>query len=90
MAMSKFSDFVKSPHILLALATGISIVALAYVSKRILDEPMRSLEFAVAPFVQMIYEYLLHKHKNSKYLKPLYWVIAIFSITIIIILSHLI
>ena len=87
--MSKLKEFFLSPHVQIALATGISIVVLAYVSKKVLDEPMGNLTLAIAPFVAMLYELLLNKHKDSKYLKPLYWAVAILVITLLIIFFYL-
>lgn len=87
--MSKLKEFFLSPHIQIALATGISIVVLAYVSKKILDEPMENLTLAIAPFIAMLYELLFNKHHDSKYLKPLYWIIAIFFVTALVILYYL-
>ena len=36
--ISKLKELIKSPHIHIALATGASIIILAYVSKRVLSE----------------------------------------------------
>ena len=87
--MSKFTELIKSPHIKIAAATGVSIIILAYFSKRILNQPLSNLELAVAPFVAFIYELLLNKHNGSNLLKPLYWVIGIFLITFILIILNL-
>jgi hypothetical protein len=39
--MSKIKELIKSPHIQIALATGFSIIVMAYFSKRVLPKPMR-------------------------------------------------
>ena len=48
--MSKFKEIAKSPHIQIALATGFSIIIMAYVSKKILFEPMDTIPLAIPPF----------------------------------------
>lgn len=90
MNMSKLKEFVKSPHIKIALATGFCIVLTAYVSKKVLSEPMKDVELGIVPFIALIYELLLGKNKNSKYLKPEYWITAIFITTLLLIVFHLI
>ena len=87
--MSKIKAFFSSPHIQIALATGFSIIIMAVFSKRILPEPIGYLSLAVPPFIATIFELLLEKHKDSKFLNPLYWVAAIFVVTTIVILLHL-
>lgn len=86
--MSKIFDFFKSPHIQIALATGISIIALAYFSKRILSEPIGYLPSALPPFLMVIYESLQGKYKNHKILTTWYWISAIFLSTALIILIY--
>lgn len=88
--MSKIKEFFKSPHIQIALATGISIIALAYFSKRVLTEPIDSLIQAIPPFIMIIYEGVLSKHKGKKLAEPKYWVTAVLLSTAIIIILHLI
>ena len=87
--MSKLMKFIKSSHIQIALATGISIVILAYVSKRVLTKPMGNLSLAITPFLMGVYETFLGRNKNSKICTPWYWIVAIFAITALIILIHL-
>lgn len=81
--------FLKSPHIQIALATGFSIVLLAYFSKRVLAEPIGSLLLAIPPFIATIFELLMGKHKKSNFLTPWYWVAAVLISTAIIILLNL-
>lgn len=88
--MSKLTEVIKSPHIKVATATGLSIVILAYFSKKILNQPINNLELASAPFVAFIYELLLNKYQDSKFLKPVYWITGIFLITIIVITINLV
>jgi predicted histidine transporter YuiF (NhaC family) len=54
--MQKLKELIKSPHIQIALATGVSIIVLAYFSKKILPEPIGYLPLAIPPFIATIYE----------------------------------
>jgi predicted histidine transporter YuiF (NhaC family) len=88
--MSKLKDLLKSPHIQIALATGISIIVMAYFSKRVLPKPIGYLPTAIPPFIMVIYEAVLTKYKNSKICTAWYWVAAIFITTALIITLHII
>ena len=81
-------NLIKSPHIQIALATGVSIIVLAYFSKRILPEPIGYLPIAIPPFIASIYEAVASKHKNKKIATTWYWVTAIFISTALIILIY--
>ncbi len=84
--MKKLIDLIKSPHIQIALATGASIIALAYFSKSILPEPIGYLPLAIPPFIASIYEAVAGKHKNKKIATTWYWVAAILITTALIII----
>ena len=86
--MSKIKDFFKNPHIQISLATGISILTLAYFSKRVLPEPLSYLEIAAPPFIATIYESLLKKHKDKIFMQTWIWVVAIFVATALVIIVH--
>jgi len=86
--MSKIKDFFKNPHIQISLATGISILTLAYFSKRILPEPLSYLEIAAPPFITTIYESLLKKHKDKNFMQTWIWVLAILVATALVIILH--
>ena len=86
--MSKVKAFFKSPHIQIALATGISIIALAYFSKYVLPRPIGYLALAAPPFIATIYEAVLQKHKDSKMCTARFWVVAIFAATALVIVFH--
>lgn len=88
--ISKLGDFFRSPHIQLALATGVSIIALAYVSKRVLPEPMNPLALAFPPFLAVLAEGLVSKYGDSWYGASWTWVLAILSSTVLVIGCHLI
>ena len=84
--MSKFVKLLKSPQIQIALATGFSIIVLAYFSKRVLPEPIGHLPLAIPPFVATIYEVVLEKYKKSKICTTWYWIVAILLTTAFVIL----
>lgn len=86
--MSKFKETLKSPHIHISLATGISIIVLAYFSKRVLSEPMGYLSLAIPPFFMTIWEALLSKNKYEKICKTWYWIAAILIATVLVIVWH--
>ena len=86
--MNKLKEFFKSPHIQIALATGVSIVVMAYFSKRVLSNPISYFQMAIPPFIALVYENVLNKHKKKKVTTAWYWVIAIFAVTALIIILH--
>lgn len=86
--MSKLKEFFKSPHIQIAMATAVSIIALAYFSKRVLSEPISYLPASIPPFIALIFESVLSKHKNKKIATTLYWVAAVLCATVLIIIFY--
>ena len=86
--MSKIKELIKSPHIHMSLATGISIIVLAYFSKHVLSEPIGYLPLAIPPFLMTIWESLLSKNKYKHICKTWYWVVAIFIATALVILFN--
>ena len=78
-------ELIKSPHIQIALATGISIIVMAYFSKRVLPKPIGFLPTTIPPFLMVIYEAIREKYKDEKISKVKYWISAIFISTLIII-----
>jgi len=86
--MQKLKELLKSPHIQIALATGICIIVMAYFSKRILPEPIGYLPIAIPPFIASIYEAVAAKHKNKKIATTWYWVTAIFISTALVIFIY--
>ena len=88
--MSKFEKLLKSPHIQIALAAGISILLIASFSKWVLEKPINPFLLAVPALIEVVYEYYLKKDKESKILKTWYWVCGILFSTILIIFIHMI
>jgi len=87
--MTSFKETVKSPHIKIALVTGVSIIVMAYFSKRILPEPIGYLPLAIPPFIASIYEGFSSRYKGSKIFTTWYWIMAILIATAIVILSYM-
>ena len=83
--MSKFKEFIKSPHIQIALATALSIIILAYVSKKMLTEQMGTIPLSIPPFLMLLYEALQGRYKNSRILTTWWWILAILGATVLII-----
>jgi len=88
--MAKLKELIKSPHIQIALATGVSIIVMAYVSKRILPKPIGSLPNAIPPLLMVVYEALLGRYKNTRICTTWYWIVAIFITTALVILFHIV
>jgi len=88
--VSKLTNTLRSGHVHISLATGISILVMAYVSKRFLPEPIPYLHLAAPPFLMTIYEALVSKKKYERYTKSLYWVVGILAATLIVIGANLI
>lgn len=87
--MSKLMKVLKSPHVQIALATGISIIVMAYFSKRILPRPIGYLPNAIPPFLMVVYESVMVRYKNRKICTTWYWIAAIFLSTAIIIVAYM-
>jgi len=69
--MSKHRNL--SAHIVVALATGVSIVVMAYASKRLMTEPIRDLWLAIPPFILAVYEGVRNNPKAVRFRHPLGW-----------------
>lgn len=87
--MTSLKKLIKSPHIQIALATGASIIILAFASKRLLAEPIGYLPLAIPPFIATIYEALVNKYKESKICTTWYWIVAIFAATAVVVLFNM-
>jgi len=64
--VSKLIEIVKSPHIQIALAAGISIIVMAYFPKRVLPNPIGYLELAIPPFITTFMKWLLLSIKTKE------------------------
>ncbi len=82
-------EFFQSKYIQLALVSGASIIALAWVSKRVLPEPMRKLYMSIPAMMVAMGGGLMGMKKKSWFTNINYWMIAIATVTILIIVLHL-
>jgi hypothetical protein len=87
--MSKLTELLESHQIQLALATGISIIALAYFSKRVLSGPIPYLYQAVPAFIAVVAEGVIAEYKNSRFATTWYWVVTILLSTVLVIALHI-
>ena len=87
--MSKIKELIKSPHIHLSLATGISIIVLAYFSKRVLPVKIGYLALAIPPFMATITESFIARYKDKTTLITWLGIAAVLIATIIVILVHM-
>ena len=86
--MKKIKKLLKSPHIQISVATGISILAIAYFSKYVLPKPIGYLPTAIPPFFMVIYEAVVAKYKDHKITTTWYWITAIFISTALVIVFN--
>jgi predicted histidine transporter YuiF (NhaC family) len=84
--MKKFAEIVSSPHVQLALSTGICIIILAYFSKRVLPKPIGYIPLAIPPFIATLSEYIIKKYEGSKISTTWYWIVLIFFSTLLVII----
>lgn len=87
--MSKVKEFFGSHHIQLALATGASIITVAYFSKRVLPEPIPNLHQAITPFLAAIGEGVIawcRKFSRCPWAARTWvWILAILLSTVVVI-----
>jgi hypothetical protein len=88
--MSKLKAFFGNEHIEVAIATGMSIIVLAYFSKRVLPEPIPYLQLAFPPFLMTLFEAAMasKRSENAWFKKPVLWVAAIIAATIAVIVIN--
>lgn len=86
--MQKIKELLKSPEVQISIAVGISIIIMAYFSKRILPEKISYLQLAIPPFIGTIFEAVKQKYKDSRIATTWYWITAILVATAIIIVIH--
>ena len=87
--MASLTRKIKSPHIQLGFAVGMSILALATASRWLLPEPMGYLSQAFPPFLAVVYEVVYNKRPNSRLSAAWYWVVAILLATALVIGIHM-
>jgi len=90
LSISKIKEKLKTSHFHIALAAGISILAIATFSKWVFTKPVNPFLLTIPPLIEAAYEGVLKKYKEAKFLKTWYWVCAIILSTAIIIIVHLV
>ena len=83
-----FVELVKNDHIQAATVTGICIIALAYVFKRVLHIEISNLENSLPGFVFTLYEAVRIKATHPLLRRPLLWNLAALLVTALIILRR--
>ncbi len=88
--MSKIKEWLKSSRAQMAFATGVSILMIACASRWLLPKPINPFLLAIPPLIEALYEGLLKKYKEARFLKACYWVSAILLSTALLIIFHLV
>ena len=86
--MNKIKKLKFSPQIQISLAAGVSIIVLAYFSKRVLPEALSYLELAIPPFLATVYEAATKKRKAAWYGRPVVGILAILLATVLVIVLN--
>jgi len=79
--MSRIVEFFKNDHIQMALATGASIIILAFVFKRVLHVELSNFEDYLPGIAFVAWEVAHGKHPDSWWGRPTPWIILCFLIT---------
>ncbi len=76
---NNIKKFFAHPQIQIALALGVGIIAQALVYKKIYHIPVEGMSILMPGFIVLVYETLSRKKENKgkKYMKPIYWILAI-------------
>ena len=79
--MAQFKELIRSPHIHLAIATGFSIIVMAWFSKHVFTQPIGFLGTVIPPFLMTVYEIVRHSYPESRINVSWIWVVGIFVMT---------
>jgi D-alanyl-D-alanine carboxypeptidase len=82
-------DFFSSKHIQLALVSGASIILLAYVSKRVLPEPIDKKLLTIPPLMVVMAEGFINSKKKAWFTNANFWLVGIVLANILIIAPHI-
>ena len=88
--MSKVIDFFRRPQFQIELATGISIVALAWFFKKVVGIQVPAQYSAIPALILCVYEGLKAKKKWPRLTREWIWITAVLLSTALIILFHVI
>lgn len=86
--MLKLKQLFESPHIQIAVAAGISILAIAASSAWILSRPIDPLLLTIPVLIEVIYEGLSKKYEGTRAMRSRYWAWAIILSTALLISLH--
>ena len=87
--MGKIVDFIRNDHIQAATVSGLCIIILAYVFKRVLHQESTHLESALPGLVFTAYEAARAKAKARIVTRPLLWNMAMLLVTGLVILRRM-
>jgi D-alanyl-D-alanine carboxypeptidase len=87
--IGNIKEFFRSKHIQLALVSGLSIIALAYVSKRVLAEPMGKLSTSFPALIMALAEWIMGMKKRKWYANKNLWIAAVAVSTVMVIGWHM-
>jgi D-alanyl-D-alanine carboxypeptidase len=88
--MGKVLEFFLSKHIQLALVSGASIIILAWVSKRVLPQPIEHLYLSIPALLVAIGEGVIGMKKKRWYTNANLWALTVVLATALIIVSHIV
>jgi len=71
--VSNLKKLLKNSHIQISLAAGFSIITIACFSRWVLPKPINPLLLAIPPLIEVFYEGLSKKYKDTRLLKTWYW-----------------
>ncbi len=89
---NKIKDFITNPEIHIALLTGLGVLTQAYFYKHVYHIEVKGTILILPGLIITAYEGLINskKHKDKKFMKPIYWISVIILANIISILIPLI
>jgi hypothetical protein len=88
--MQTIKDFFAHPIIQTALVTGVSIIVLAWFSKRVFAEPLREWELALPAFLFTLWQGLTARKTAAPWLRrPWIGMLVIAAVTLLIIVLNL-
>ena len=83
--MGRLGRVFGSGHIQVALATGISLVLITYLSRRVMSRPVPDFWLAAPPLLMALYEGVSKSRGGTWYARASTWVAAIALATIAIV-----
>ena len=86
VAMPDLREYLGSPFIQIAIAAGVSILALATSSVWLTMKPFDPLLLTIPPLIEVVHGALYKKRKDAWYMKTGYWICAILVSTTFLIL----